>query len=161
MEKKNKNPVLVLTGLAIVAVAVVAGLTRDKWLGEAPVITAELTPATEPPASAQPVPETAAQSTAEGKTQPEQPPAAAEQPAASEQAAETEQPKMAEPAPEAAPAETEQPKMAEPAPEAAPAETEQPKVAEPAPEAAPAETEQPKVGRSRRDRTAGGRGTNT
>ena len=39
----KKNPVLVLTGLAVAAVAVVAGLTKDKWLDGAPQIVSGLT----------------------------------------------------------------------------------------------------------------------
>jgi nucleoid-associated protein YgaU len=33
---QNKTPILVLTGLAIVAAAAIAGLTRDRWMAEAP-----------------------------------------------------------------------------------------------------------------------------
>ena len=42
----NKNPILVVTGLAVAAVAGIAGLTRDKWMGEAPPQVASTTSST-------------------------------------------------------------------------------------------------------------------
>ena len=93
---QNKNPILVLTGAAIVAAAAVAGITRDKWMApEAPAVTAQQTteasgepPTPEAPAATQdttttaaPQPEqpaAAAQDTTTAATQPEQPAAAAQ-----------------------------------------------------------------------------------
>jgi hypothetical protein len=37
---QNKTPIVVLTGLGIVAAAAVAGLTRDRWMGETPQVVA-------------------------------------------------------------------------------------------------------------------------
>jgi nucleoid-associated protein YgaU len=78
---QNKTPILVLTGLAIVAAAAIAGLTRDRWMPEAP-------PAqTAAPESATTAEQPAATSTAEqpaATTTSEEPAATttAEQPAA-------------------------------------------------------------------------------
>lgn len=81
---QNKTPIIVLTGLGIVAAAAVAGLTRDQWMGHkteivasAPAPEAPKTPDQPAAASSQPAATTAA----------EQPAATAEQPAAT-----TEQP---------------------------------------------------------------------
>lgn len=82
---QNKNPILVLTGAAIVAAAAVAGITRDKWMGtDTPAVTApETAQVTEQPA---PAPATAsaeqpaaAPETTTAAAQPEAP-AAAPQP---------------------------------------------------------------------------------
>lgn len=72
---QNKTPIIVLTGLGIVAAAAVAGLTRDQWMGHKPELVASApAPATETPASTeQPAATTA----------PEQPASTTEQPAAS------------------------------------------------------------------------------
>lgn len=70
---QNKTPIIVLTGLGIVAAAAVAGLTRDQWMGHKTEIVAST-----------PVPEAA-------KT-PDQPAAPASQPAAEQPAATAEQP---------------------------------------------------------------------
>lgn len=74
---QNKNPILVLTGAAIVAAAAVAGITRDKWMApEAPAITAQQT--NEAPAQpAAPEAPAATQETTTAAAQPEQPAAAA------------------------------------------------------------------------------------
>jgi nucleoid-associated protein YgaU len=113
----KKNPVLILTGLAIAGVAAVMGVTKDRWM-----------PADKPPAAteqaAQPAaqPETApAASTTTEAQQPaaEQPAAEATAPAATEQPA-TEAAATDQPAAEAAP--TEQP-AAETAAPAAPEQT--------------------------------------
>jgi nucleoid-associated protein YgaU len=98
---QNKNPILVLTGAAIVAAAAVAGITRDKWMGpETPAVTAEQTTAateqpapveapaanTEAPAAAPEVPATTpaseqpATAAAEDSAAPAAPAAPAEQP---------------------------------------------------------------------------------
>lgn len=45
---QNKTPIVVLTGLGIVAAAAVAGLTRDRWMGETPQVVATA-PAPEAP----------------------------------------------------------------------------------------------------------------
>jgi hypothetical protein len=100
---QNKNPILVLTGVAIVAAAAVAGITRDKWMGpETPAVTAEqTTAATEQPAPAQaPAATTEAPAAAPEvpatTPEPEQPAtAAAEDPAAP--AAPAEQPSQSQP----------------------------------------------------------------
>jgi nucleoid-associated protein YgaU len=68
----NKNSIWVLVGLAIVAVAAVAGLTRDRWIAGAPQTAAIAVPP-------QPSGETQVQQQA---AQPEQPAAQPEQPAA-------------------------------------------------------------------------------
>lgn len=106
---KNTTPILVLTGLAIVAAAGVAGLTRDKWMGAespAPVATTETPTETAPAAQteaaqqpAAPAAETAPAETAAAA--PEQQPAQSEQPAA-EQTATSEQTAAAQPEPQPA-----------------------------------------------------------
>lgn len=72
---QNKTPILVLTGLGIVAAAAVAGLTRDQWMGQKPDVVA-VAPAPETPKPAEPP-----AATPEAPQPAEQPPAAAEQPA--------------------------------------------------------------------------------
>ncbi len=64
---QNKTPIVVLTGLGIVAAAAVAGLTRDQWMGHKAEVVASAT---------QPAP-------AEPAKTPDQPAPAAQQPAAS------------------------------------------------------------------------------
>ncbi len=97
---QNKNPILVLTGAAIVAAAAVAGITRDKWMApETPAVTVEQT--TE--ASGQPAtPEApaATQNATTAETQPEQPAA----PASDTTVAEAQPEQPADPAQETAPA---------------------------------------------------------
>jgi hypothetical protein len=135
----NKKPILILTGLAVAAVAAVAGLTKDRWLAPAPqTVAGGETPKT-PEAVASNSNETAApaQSTAEqpAATAPatgEQPaataPATGEQPAATAQ----EQPEPgtgapAQPAATAeAPAQPAAQQQASTQPEAAPAPAAQP-----------------------------------
>ena len=99
-DMQNKNPILVLTGAAIVAAAAVAGITRDKWMApETPAVTAEqTTAATEPPA--QPAAPEAPAATAE---------APATQPAPEQPAATTAADSAAPAAPEAPAAPAEQP----------------------------------------------------
>lgn len=91
---KNTTPILVLTGLAIVAAAGIAGLTREQWMGQPTPEVA--TPETPPPAEA-PV------ATPETSTTPEAP---AEQTVATEPSAqpevETDTPAQAETAAEPA-----------------------------------------------------------
>ena len=65
---QNKTPIVVLTGLGIVAAAAVAGLTRDQWMGHKPEVVASAT---------QPAP-----ATTEPPKTPDQPAPAAQQPAA-------------------------------------------------------------------------------
>ena len=65
----NKTPIVVITGLAVAAVAGIAGLTKDKWMAGAPQQVASTVAATAP-AAATPAVEA-----------PAQPPAAAEAPA--------------------------------------------------------------------------------
>ena len=65
----NKTPIVVITGLAVAAVAGIAGLTKDKWMAGAPQQVASTVAATAP-AAATPAVEV-----------PAQPPAAAEAPA--------------------------------------------------------------------------------
>lgn len=76
---QNKNPILVLTGAAIVAAAAVAGITRDKWMGpETPAVTAQqTTQATEQPAT--PEAPASTQETTTAAAQPEQPAATAQE----------------------------------------------------------------------------------
>jgi hypothetical protein len=139
----TKNPILVFTGLAVAAVAGVAGLTRDQWMNTAPqqIAGAELTktPDTPPPAEqpaataeapADPAPATPAAETTAAET-----PAAAsgEQQSA---AVQPEQPAPESTAPAVAPVET-------PAvdPAVAPVETPAVETSEPATPAAPASAE--------------------
>jgi nucleoid-associated protein YgaU len=106
----KKNPVLILTGLAIAGVAAVMGVTKDRWM-----------PSDTPPAAT----EQAAQPAAQPETAP-----------AASTTTEAQQPAAEQPATEAtAPAATEQPATEA----AAPAATEQP-AAEPAASAAPEQT---------------------
>lgn len=65
----NKNPIVVITGLAVAAVAGIAGLTKDKWMASPPQQVASIAAATAP-AAATPAVEA-----------PAQPPAAVEAPA--------------------------------------------------------------------------------
>jgi nucleoid-associated protein YgaU len=118
----KKNPVLILTGLAIAGVAAVMGVTKDRWM-----------PPEKPP--------TATEQAAQPAAQPETAPAApavteAQQPAAEQPAAEAAAPATAEqPATEAAaPATTEQPaaETAAPAVPAQPAAETAGEVGEPA-----------------------------
>lgn len=91
---QNKTPIVVLTGLGIVAAAAVAGLTRDQWMGHKPEVVAtapEATTAAQPPAATPEAPKPA-----------EQPPAAtaevpAEQPATAPAAESTQQTAAAQP----------------------------------------------------------------
>lgn len=76
---KNKTPILVLTGLAIVAAFGIAGLTREQWMGQP-------TPAVATP---EPAPAEKPAATAEAPATPEKPAATAEAPAAAEQPAGT------------------------------------------------------------------------
>jgi len=110
---QNKTPIMVLTGLGIVAAAAVAGLTRDHWMGQTPQVVATAPEAT-----------TAAPEPSKGTT-PEAP-KSAEQPATAPAPATTEQPATA-------PAQTAEQPPAEPAkPETAqPAATAQPETAQP------------------------------
>jgi chemotaxis protein histidine kinase CheA len=82
---QNKTPIIVLTGLAIVAAAAIAGLTRDRWMAEAPpaATTAPSTEATTEQPAASATPEATAEQPA-ATTTAEQPAATttAEQPAA-------------------------------------------------------------------------------
>ncbi|PZF77678.1 hypothetical protein DK847_04375 [Aestuariivirga litoralis] len=80
---QNKTPIVVLTGLGIVAAAAVAGLTRDQWMGQKTEVVA-VAPAPEAPKAPE-TPEVPA--VTPEATPPAQPPAAtAEQPAAPEPA---------------------------------------------------------------------------
>ena len=114
----NKNPIVVITGLAVAAVAGIAGLTRDKWMAAPPIQVASTEAATA-------LAKTAPAATAPAVEAPAQPPAAVEAPAVETPAAE---------APAVAPA-AEQPATVAPpvttaeAPAAQPA-AEQPVVAE-------------------------------
>ena len=128
---KNSTPILVLTGLAIVAAFGIAALTRDRWMGDTstPAVTAPQTaeapqqPAAEQPAAEQP----AAEQPATQQPAAEQPAATAEatapaagttEPAATEQPAATAQPEQpaSQPAAEtAAPAEQPASNAAQPA----------------------------------------------
>lgn len=86
---KNSTPILVLTGLAIVAAFGIAALTRDRWMGDTstPAVTAPQTaeapqqPAAEQPAAQQPAATAEATAPAAGSTET----AATEQPAATAQ----------------------------------------------------------------------------
>lgn len=164
---QNKTPILVLTGLAIVAAAAIAGLTRDRWMGEpappATTVTAEAPATAEPPATPE-APATTEQTAApeapaatQQAAAPEQPAAAPETPApAAEQAAapETTQPaeQAATPAPAAVPEATQATEQGATAEQpAAKTSAEQPAPAAPAPEtaeqvaAAPAAEVQPEA----------------
>jgi nucleoid-associated protein YgaU len=139
---KNTTPILVITGLAIAAAVGVAGLTRDKWMGQPTpsVATTEPAPAPAPAETAAP---------AEAPAQPEQTAAApaAEAPATAEQPAPAPaQPEQTAAAPAAeapaAPAET----PAEPAQTAAvQPEAVQPEAAQPEAEPAPNTAAEPQV----------------
>lgn len=119
---KNKTPILVLTGLAIVAAFGIAGLTREQWMGQpAPVV-----------ATPEPAPAEKPATTTEAPATTEKPAATAEAPATAEQpATSTEAPATAEQS-AGAPATAEKPATTAEAP---PATTEQP--------ATPAETPAP------------------
>jgi nucleoid-associated protein YgaU len=73
---QNKTPIVVLTGLGIVAAAAVAGLTRDQWMGHKTEIVASAPAPETPKAPAEPA------TTAGSATTSEQPAATAEQPSA-------------------------------------------------------------------------------
>jgi nucleoid-associated protein YgaU len=85
MDMKNTTPILVLTGLAIVAAVGIAGLTREQWLGQPTpaVATSEPAPAPAPAAPAETaasepaVEQPSAQPDTTAETQSEQQPAAA------------------------------------------------------------------------------------
>lgn len=84
----NKTPIMVLTGLGIVAAAAVAGLTRDHWMAEKPAVVAtapEAAKTPEPPAAATPeapkTEEQPASTAAPAQQQATAPAAEAEQPA--------------------------------------------------------------------------------
>ena len=151
----NKKPVWVLTGLAVAAVAGVAGLTRDTWMQAPPQTAVLVEPAKQPetaPATPAPVaeaetaatpaePVVTAEAPATAPAQPvaaQTPAAAAEQPEAAAAPATTLEP-PADPAQQPVvvekPAEPEQPAVVE-----KPAEPDQPVVAE-----KPAEPDQPVV----------------
>ncbi|WP_421695599.1 Ig-like domain-containing protein [Aestuariivirga sp.] len=95
---QNKTPILVLTGLAIVAAAGVAGLTRDRWMAPAPQVVATApvapAPAEQPPAppaattapAETPAPATSTETTANPPAAPAAP-VAPEQPAPATEAA--------------------------------------------------------------------------
>ncbi len=100
----TKKPILVFTGLAVAAVAGVAGLTRDQWMGDVPsqIAGAEVSksPAVQPPAE-QPaataeVPAASVEKTPVAETPAAEAPAAAE----AEQQTAAVQPQVAAPAPE-------------------------------------------------------------
>lgn len=119
MEKQNKTPILVLTGLAIVAAAAIAGLTRDRWMGETPppatAVTAEAPAITEPPAAPEAPKTTEQTAVTEAPAAPEQTPAP-EAPKAAEQTTVAEVPKTTEPAATAEqPEKTAEPEAAAPA----------------------------------------------
>ncbi|MCX7349244.1 MAG: LysM peptidoglycan-binding domain-containing protein [Alphaproteobacteria bacterium] len=162
---QNKTPIVVLTGLGIVAAAGVAGLTRDQWMGHKPEVVATA-PATEAPkAPEQPAvtpeaPKPAEPPATPAAEAPAEPPAATA-PATTEQAATeapatTEQPAIQAPAEQpaaTAPATTEQPATEAPAEQpaaTAPATTEQPAAEAPAADTsqqtAAAQPEQPAAG---------------
>ena len=120
---QNKTPIVVLTGLGIVAAAAVAGLTRDRWMGETPQVVATApapeapktpdqpaVPAEQPAATAEaPQPAEQPAATAEAPQPAEQPAAAAEAPQPAEQPAATaEAPQPAEQPAATAPADTDQ-----------------------------------------------------
>ena len=89
---QNKTPILVLTGLGIVAAAAVAGLTRDQWMGQKPDVVA-VAPAPEAPKPAEPpaaatAEQPAAQPEASQQTAAVQPETQPEAPAAGNAAAE-------------------------------------------------------------------------
>ncbi len=88
---QNKTPIIVLTGLGIVAAAAVAGLTRDQWMGQKTEIVAS---APTPETQKAPDEPAAAAGQPAATTTSEQPAATAEQPAstAEQPAATTEQP---------------------------------------------------------------------
>ena len=129
---QNKTPIVVLTGLGIVAAAAVAGLTRDRWMGETPQVVATApapeapktpdqpaVPAEQPAATAE-APQPAGQpaATAEAPQPAEQPVATAEAPQPAEQpaaAAEAPQPAEQPAATAEAPQPAEQPAATAPA----------------------------------------------
>lgn len=82
---QNKTPIVVLTGLGVVAAAAVAGLTRDQWLGHKTEVVATAPATTEAPkTSEQKAPEPKASEPSPGSTADATAPApAAVQPAAS------------------------------------------------------------------------------
>lgn len=95
----NKTPIIVLTGLGIVAAAAVAGLTRDHWMTEKPQVVATAPDAAQEPAPAAEAPKTAEQPAATAAPEQQQPAAepsataaAEQQQPAAEPAAETGQP---------------------------------------------------------------------
>ena len=112
---QNKTPIVVLTGLGIVAAAAVAGLTRDQWMGHNTEVVATTTV---PQTTAPDQPATAPQPAQPAATQPAETQPAETQPAetktAATQPAET-QPAETKTADTAAPAAT----GTQPAPEAA------------------------------------------
>jgi nucleoid-associated protein YgaU len=140
---QNKTPILVFTGLAIVAAAAVAGLTRDRWMGETPpaaTTTAEAPAATEQPVAPEP-PKTAEQTAATEAPEATVEAATPEKTVAAPAAPEATQPAAQTPAAEAA----KTPDATQPAAQVATAETtaeqpaatstaEQPAPAAPAPE---------------------------
>ncbi len=127
---KNTTPILVLTGLAIVAALGIAGLTREQWMGQPTPAVA--TPETAPPAATA---ETAPAVTAPAETAPVP---AAEKPAATAETAPAEQPAASAPAEGQQTEQTAaaQPEQTPPAAQAQPEPAAQP-AAEPAQNAAP------------------------
>lgn len=128
---QNKTPIIVLTGLGIVAAAAVAGLTRDQWMGQKTQIvasapTTETQKAPDQPASTadQPATTTTSEQPAATAEQPaattEQPATTTEQPAATAQqpAATTEQPAATGEQPATAPDQSGQQTAAQPATQA-------------------------------------------
>ncbi|MCA3555445.1 LysM peptidoglycan-binding domain-containing protein [Aestuariivirga sp.] len=138
---QNKTLILVLTGLGIVAAAIVAGLTRDQWLGHKPEVVATAPASTEAPKTPDQAPATTAGAAKPASATTDQPaapaPATAEQPAATAPAT-AEQPATTAPATAEQPATTAPVTTEQPA-APAPATTEQPAATAPA-----AATEPPK-----------------
>jgi nucleoid-associated protein YgaU len=141
---KNTTPILVLTGLAIVAAAGIAGLTREQWMGkpvpavatpepvpapapaEKPAATAEATTAAPAETAASPTPAAPAEQATAAATPPSLPaeptpvvqPPAPEQPQAEQPAAEPlKQPEQTAAVQPEAPAATETKPVQKPAPE--------------------------------------------
>ncbi len=156
------NPLMIFAGLAIAALAVLLGLTRDRWYGSDPEVTAApmaaLEEKTEPPKIETPPVQAEADEVAAPKAgEPEMPaevksetpkavettakavtPPEPEAPAVQAEAPKAEPPKVEKPAEIAAP-----PKPEEPAAQTAVTKTEPPKVEESAEVAVPPKPEEP------------------